>query len=84
MGATRRIWGFLTESPGRGTALAFMALLIGAAIYLAAGDEETANRLAEYAYYALVISVASELVWMALHRDSDEERPSHTNAWSWR
>ncbi len=83
-GAAKRFLDFLRESPGRGPALAFMALLLGAAAYLAAGDEDTANRLAEYAYYALVIAVASELVWLARHRESDGEgRTGQSRSWRW-
>lgn len=39
----------------------FMIFLISAAYYLAQGDEEFANKLAEHAYYCLVIGVFGRL-----------------------
>ena len=42
----------------QGLAIAFIVLLALGAYYLAIGDEATANKLAEWAYYALVGAVA--------------------------
>jgi len=52
---------FLAENVGALPAILFMALLIGAAALLALGDEVGANKLAELAYYSLVISVAIQI-----------------------
>jgi len=41
--------------------LLFMFLLVSAAVVLAIGDESKANKLAELAYYSLVIGVALQL-----------------------
>lgn len=51
---------------GRGFVVAFMALLGAAAYFLGVGDVSTANRLAEWAYYALAGGVLSMLVDLAL------------------
>lgn len=51
----------LRDSPGAPFILAFIILLILAAIHLAVGMEDQANKLAEYAYYMLVIGVVLEL-----------------------
>lgn len=45
----------------QGLAIAFIVLLALGAYYLAIGDETTANKLAEWAYYALVGAVALAL-----------------------
>ncbi len=47
----------LLENPGRPFIIAFMILLIIAAVELAIGNEVLANRAAEIAYYYLVIGV---------------------------
>ncbi|ACB39409.1 glycosyl transferase family 2 [Pyrobaculum neutrophilum V24Sta] len=47
---------------GRGLVLSFMALLAVAAYYLGVGDAATANKLAEWAYYALAGAVVALLV----------------------
>ena len=54
--------GFVRGNPAALPAIAFMVLLLGAAVELALGDEAAANRLAEYAYYALVVAVVVALV----------------------
>lgn len=51
---------------GRGLVLAFMALLGIAAYYLGVGDTYTADKLAEWAYYALAGSVVLLLIDAAL------------------
>ena len=50
------------EAVSRGLVIAFIVTLGMAAAVLALGDEESANRLAEYAYYLLVAGVAAALV----------------------
>ena len=57
-----RLRGYLKENWGSPFILAFMVLLTAAAGYLCVGLEETANEIAVYAYYALVIGVALQLV----------------------
>ncbi len=52
----------LKENPGSAPAILFMLLLINAAIVLALGNEVHANKLAELAYYSLVIAVCAQLV----------------------
>ena len=54
------------DNPGAIPALAFIALLMVAAVYLAAGDRAWANKLAEIAYYMLVLSVATEIAVLAV------------------
>jgi len=46
-------------------------LLLVAAIALARGDERDANQAAEYAYYALVVSVVLLLIATALEEKSE-------------
>jgi hypothetical protein len=73
LGAGRaRVAGVLYEV-GRGAALAFMVLLVLAAVYLAVGSEGRANLLAEYAYYSLVAAVAAYLAAVALEPEEAEE-----------
>ncbi|GEM_PF-5849317 len=50
------------ENPGRPFIIAFMILLIIAAIFLALGNEFLANKFAEYAYYNLVLGVVLQLI----------------------
>jgi len=52
---------YLLENWGAPFIIAFMILLMTAAIYLAIRNEAMANLLAEYAYYALVIGVILQL-----------------------
>lgn len=58
-------WGavanYLRENPGAVPVTAFMALLVLAAGWLAAGFEGAANKAAELAYYFLVAGVALQL-----------------------
>ena len=67
-----RLRGYLRENWGAPFITAFMTLLLTAAGYLAAGLEKTANLLAEYAYYNLVIGVVLQLVCY-LKYGGDEE-----------
>jgi dolichol-phosphate mannosyltransferase len=54
-----------------------MALLGAAAYFLGVGDVSTANRLAEWAYYALAGGVLSMLIDLALaERKTDLRRQS--------
>ena len=59
----------IKASPGVPFIIAFMILLILAAIYLAIGLEPVANKLAEYAYYMLVVGVILELIVLIRSRD---------------
>jgi len=59
---------YLRENPQALFVIPFMALLIFAAAKLALGDEDTANRLAEYAYYQLVAGVATALIMTVRER----------------
>ncbi|GBF09150.1 hypothetical protein apy_08750 [Aeropyrum pernix] len=69
----REILAWAGENPGGPFALAFMALLLMAAVALARGSEDLANRLAEYAYYSLVAAVLLELASTILSRDGGGE-----------
>ena len=53
--------------------VAFMILLVSAAIFLALGDELTANKLAEIAYYMLVGGVVIQLIVVVKEGDKGEE-----------
>ncbi len=64
----------IIEAGGQGLALAFMILLILAAIMLAVGDQAAANILAEYAYYSLVGAVTLLLVSTSLEQRENEQR----------
>ncbi|BAN90214.1 hypothetical protein [Aeropyrum camini] len=68
-----RVVRWAGENPGGPFALAFMALLLMAAVALARGSEDLANRLAEYAYYSLVAAVVLELASTLLSREGGEE-----------
>jgi len=59
---------YLRENPQALFIIPFMALLVLAAAKLALGDEDMANRLAEYAYYQLVAGVATALILVARER----------------
>lgn len=54
--------------------LAFMVLLVVAAVLLAVGWENLANRCAEVAYYCLVIGVVGRLVELVLESRRSRER----------
>jgi dolichol-phosphate mannosyltransferase len=48
--------------------MAFTVLLATAAYYLGVGDVNTANKLAQWAYYALAGAVLTLLADTAIHR----------------
>lgn len=52
----------LKENPGSPFIIAFMIVLVSAAIALALNVEELANELAEVAYYFLVVGVVLQLI----------------------
>jgi len=52
---------YFMENWGAPFIITFMILLSSAAIYLTMGNESLANKLAEYAYYALVVGVILQL-----------------------
>ncbi|MCE4612015.1 MAG: hypothetical protein F7B17_08605, partial [Desulfurococcales archaeon] len=52
---------FAAENPHAPFIMVFIVLLVLAAYFLAVGDEESADRMAEYAYYSLVAGVAVAL-----------------------
>lgn len=57
-----RLRNYLKENWGAPFVIAFMILLIVAAVYLSLGIETTANDIATYAYYSLVIGVFLQLI----------------------
>lgn len=59
----------ISENPGVTPVVMFMVMLVLAAVLLALGNERGANRLAELAYYFLVIGVALQLYSVARSRD---------------
>ena len=67
-----KIGRYLTQNTAAYPATQFIALLIAAATKLAMGDEATANRLAEIAYYSLALAVLLALVQVA--REGPEEK----------
>lgn len=56
-----RLRNYFVSNPGASPVIAFMALLVAAAIELGLGFEGGANKLAELAYYYLVAGVLIEL-----------------------
>jgi dolichol-phosphate mannosyltransferase len=56
------------ERAAQGLVIAFTVLLATAAYYLGAGDVNTADKLAQWAYYALAGAVLALLADMAIHR----------------
>ena len=61
------------ERAGVTLIVAFMILLVSAAIFLALGDELTANKLAEIAYYMLVGGVVIQLIVVVKEGGKGEE-----------
>jgi hypothetical protein len=53
---------YLAENWGAPFIIAFMVLLLGAALYLCYGLEDAANTLAIYAYYMLVVGVVLQFI----------------------
>ena len=58
----KRVINYFKENLGAPFIIGFMTLLTSAAIYLSLGDEAFAEKLAEYAYYSLVIGVILQLI----------------------
>ena len=56
------------ERAAQGLVIAFTVLLATAAYYLGAGDVNTANKLAQWAYYALAGAILTLLADTAIHR----------------
>ena len=57
-----RIYSFIKDVLTKSLVLAFITLLIIAAIALGMGLDHVANRLAEIAYYNLVLAVIIQLI----------------------
>ena len=57
---------YLAQNWGAPFIVVFIALLVGAAVYLALGNELVANKLAEYAYHSLVVGVLLQLTCFLL------------------
>ena len=55
------------ERAAQGLVIAFTVLLATAAYYLGAGDVNTANKLAQWAYYALAGAILTLLADTAIH-----------------
>jgi len=72
---------YLTQNWGAPFIIAFTTLLITAATYLALGNEATANKLAEYAYYSLVAGVLLQLACLIREeRKHKHEKPRRSQA----
>ncbi len=57
-----RVKKYFKSNYGAPFVIAFMVLLITAAIYLAMDNKDIADQLAVYAYYMLVIGVIGQIV----------------------
>jgi hypothetical protein len=64
--------GYVKENWGSPFILAFMLLLLGAAISLSIGLQYTADSIAVYAFYALVIGVVLQLASFLKYRQKNE------------
>ncbi|MEB2835849.1 MAG: hypothetical protein GSR80_000993 [Desulfurococcales archaeon] len=67
--------GLASRLAGRVTvamAVAFMVMLVGAAVALALSREDLANSMAEVAYYFLVIAVVAALIDVALEGPGED------------
>jgi uncharacterized membrane protein YbhN (UPF0104 family) len=67
---------YFKENWGAPFIIAFMILLIIAAIYLSIGNEAYANEIAIYAYYALVIGVFLQLASYIKYAKKEEKQTS--------
>jgi len=67
---------YFKENWGAPFIIAFMMLLIIAAIYLSIGNEAYANEIAIYAYYALVIGVFLQLASYIKYAKKEEKQTS--------
>jgi len=68
---------YFKENWGAPFIIAFMILLIIAAIYLSIGNEAYANEIAIYAYYALVIGVFLQLASYIKYAKKEEKQTSN-------
>ena len=68
---------YFKENWGAPFIIAFMMLLIIAAIYLSIGNEAYANEIAIYAYYALVIGVFLQLASYIKYAKKEEKQTSN-------
>jgi uncharacterized membrane protein YbhN (UPF0104 family) len=68
---------YFKENWGAPFIIAFMILLIIAAIYLSLGNEAYANEIAIYAYYALVIGVFLQLASYIKYAKKEEKQKSN-------
>jgi uncharacterized membrane protein YbhN (UPF0104 family) len=68
---------YFKENWGAPFIIAFMILLIIAAIYLSLGNEAYANEIAIYAYYALVIGVFLQLASYIKYAKKEEKHTSN-------
>jgi hypothetical protein len=72
----QRTKNYFKENWGAPFIIAFMILLIIAAIYLSIGNEVYANEIAIYAYYALVIGVFLQLASYIKYAKKEEKQKS--------
>jgi len=68
MGVIGKLKSYIKENPGAPFIIGFIILLVAAAIALAVNMEGTANTLAEYAYYSLVIGVLLQIAVLIKER----------------
>jgi hypothetical protein len=54
--------GYLYANPGAPFILAFMVLLLAAAVLLASARTGEANNVADYAFYSLVLGIAIQII----------------------
>jgi uncharacterized membrane protein len=73
----QRTKNYFKENWGAPFIIAFMILLIIAAIYLSLGNEAYANEIAIYAYYALVIGVFLQLASYIKYAKKEEKQKSN-------
>ncbi|GBC74899.1 hypothetical protein HRbin06_00206 [archaeon HR06] len=64
---------YFKENWGAPFIIAFMLLLISAAIYLAIGLSNVANEIAIYAYYSLVLGVVLQIASYIKYRPKEEQ-----------
>ena len=67
---TSRIGGYFVENPGAYPVIQFMILLIYAAVLLVFNNEALANKVAELAYYSLVLGVLFSLKQVVSEKES--------------
>jgi hypothetical protein len=79
----RRSKHYLRENWGAPFVLAFIALLVASAVLLSYGRSSTANNIAVYAFYALVLGVVLQIASYVKFGESEEEEPSSYTPSSW-